>query len=78
MDHVNEVSAQDVLDFLRHHPEDVCKALLHEHRTNQQRVADGIATVIKSLATHDTDMRNEASVSWAKKVCQIYANFPFI
>ena len=75
---MSEISAQDVLDFLRHHPEDVCKALLHEHRTNQQRVADSIATVIKSLSTHDTDMRNEASVAWAKKVGQIDAYFPFI
>jgi len=75
---MSELSAQDVLDFIRREPDKLCEALRREHRTHQQTVAGSLVKVIKSLATHDTDMRNESCVLWAKVVSKIDAYFPYV
>ena len=75
---MNDITAQDVLDFIRREPNKLCEALRREHRTNQQTVAGSLVKVIKSLATHGTDMRNESCVMWAQAVSKIDAYFPYV
>lgn len=72
-------SAQDVLDYIRQHPDDLCEALRREHRTHQQSIAGSIVKILKSLGGHVTDARNEASVKWARQASELaYYGFPFV
>jgi hypothetical protein len=74
----NSLSASDVITFIRRNPEAVVEALLCEHRTHQQATAKSIYQILKEYGKFDTDLRNEAAVSWAKKVTEEQAYFPFL
>lgn len=58
------------------------EVFLTEHPTLQQSFVELLQKLILTHATREyTDLRNEASVDWAKKVAAItegYAGFPFI
>jgi hypothetical protein len=74
---VSKITGSDVITFIRQNPEEVTKALLYEHRTHQQSTVKSIYQILKEYAKNDTDLRNEAAVSWAKKVTEEEAFFPF-
>ena len=48
------------------------------HRTLQQRFIGALAVFIENMKQMGTDLRNEASIEWCKKVSEIDRCFPFI
>ena len=48
------------------------------HRTNQQDFFRTLHLFIKKMVDTPTDMRNQESIIWCKKVAEIDANFPHI
>lgn len=48
------------------------------HRTLQQSTLQLIALFIEEVSESETDLRNEASIEWCKKVTAIDHYFPFI
>ena len=56
----------------------ITEALQSEHRTLQQSFFRVFAESMKEYANTGTDLRNEASVNFAKEVNKIDYHFPFI
>ena len=48
------------------------------NRTLQQSIIHLLSCFIKNISEHDTDLRNEAAIKWAKEVSKIDAYFPLI
>jgi hypothetical protein len=56
------------------------KALANQHRTHQQRVMNLFAACINEFAKHEFDLRNQATVEFARKAKPLLDNtcFPYI
>jgi hypothetical protein len=92
MAHLNKKemeAAKEIIEKLSHisnnmafNNEDFAKELANnfqkEHRTLQQGIIKVLAVFIAEVSTFNTDLRNEATVQWCKKVSEIEAIFPFI
>lgn len=82
-------SAKQIINILEKNTNNLCfdnedfAALMTEeffkcHRTLQQGIIRVIASFIAKAGEGTHDARNEAAISWCRKVGQIYRHFPFI
>jgi hypothetical protein len=73
-----EITAEQVITYIRKNGQDIFFALLHEHRTLQQATICSLYNILKSYSTTDYDLRNEQAIMWAKEATNIKYSFPFI
>jgi hypothetical protein len=56
----------------------LAKLFVKTHRTLQQSTMQLIPLFIEEISNIETDLRNEASIEWCKKVTKLDHYFPFI
>jgi hypothetical protein len=73
-----EMTANDVIHYIRLNPKEIYTALTTEHRTYQQSIVKSIYEILKMYSNNHTDLRNENAVAWAKEATAKEHFFPFI
>lgn len=74
---------ENFLENLKHGKEKLYASFMYKiiskmHRTNQQDFFRILHLFIKNMAGSQTDLRNQDSIEWCKKISEIDANFPRI
>ena len=74
---LDKIELPRVLDYIRRHSDELIEGIKSEHRTHQQSIIGSMKKIIVEYGkTSYFDLRNEASVKWAKTIEA--GGFPFL